>query len=109
MNVRELKDKAGLEVLTLPDGEKEVTGGYAGDLLSWVMGKAEEGDAWVTIMSNINVVAVASLRDVSCVILAENSDIDKETIEKAETEGVNILRSEKSTFALCSEIASLIK
>ena len=109
MNVRELKDKAGLEVLTLPDGEKEVTGGYAGDLLSWVMGKAEEGDAWVTIMSNINVVAVASLRDVSCVILAENSDIDKETLEKAETEGVNILRSEKSTFALCSEIASLIK
>lgn len=109
MNVRELKDKAGLEVLTLPDGEKEVTGGYAGDLLSWVMGKAEEGDAWVTIMSNINVVAVASLRDVSCVILAENSDIDKETLEKAEDEGVNILRSEKSTFALCSEIASLIK
>ena len=87
MNVRELKDKAGLEVLTLPDGEKEVTGGYAGDLLSWVMGKAEEGDAWVTIMS----------------------DIDKETLEKAEDEGVNILRSEKSTFALCSEIASLIK
>ena len=109
MNVRELKDKAGLEVLTLPDGEKEVTGGYAGDLLSWVMGRADEGDAWVTIMSNINVVAVASLRDVACVILAENSDIDKETLEKAEAEGVNILRSEKSTFALCAEIASLIK
>ncbi len=109
MNVRELKDKAGLEVLTLPDGEKEVTGGYAGDLLSWVMGRADEGDAWVTIMSNINVVAVASLRDVACVILAENSDIDKETLEKAEDEGVNILRSKKSTFALCSEIASLIK
>ena len=109
MNVRELKDKAGLEVLTLPDGEKEVTGGYAGDLLSWVMGRADEGDAWVTIMSNINVVAVASLRDVACVILAENSDIDKETLEKAEDEGVNILRSKKNTFALCSEIASLIK
>lgn len=109
MNVRELKDKAGLEILTLPDGEKEVTGGYAGDLLSWVMGKAEEGDAWVTIMSNINVVAVASLRDVACVVLAENSDIDSETLAKAETEGVNILRSEKSTFALCSEIANLIK
>ena len=109
MNVRELKDKAGLEVLTLPDGEKEVTGGYAGDLLSWVMGRADEGDAWVTIMSNINVVAVASLRDVACVILAENSDIDKETLEKAEDEDVNILRSKKSTFALCSEIASLIK
>ena len=109
MNVRELKDKTGLESLVLPDGEKKINGGYAGDLLSWVMGRAEEGDAWVTIMSNINVVAVASLRDVACVILAENSDIDKETLEKAEAEGVNILRSEKSTFALCAEIASLIK
>ena len=109
MNVRELMDKTGLEALVLPDGEKKINGGYAGDLLSWVMGRAEEGDAWVTIMSNINVVAVASLRDVACVILAENSDIDKETLEKAEAEGVNILRSEKSTFALCAEIASLIK
>ena len=109
MNVRELMDKTGLESLVLPDGEKKINGGYAGDLLSWVMGRAEEGDAWVTIMSNINVVAVASLRDVACVILAENSDIDKETLEKAEAEGVNILRSEKSTFVLCAEIASLIK
>jgi hypothetical protein len=49
--------------LNLSDGEKEITGGYTGDLLSWVMGRASCGNAWITIMSNINIIAVASLLD----------------------------------------------
>ncbi|MBS5736779.1 MAG: AraC family transcriptional regulator [Clostridiales bacterium] len=108
MTVNNLINTLGLEVLTLPDGEKEITGGYVGDLLSWVMGKAEEGDAWITIMSNINVIAVASLRDVACVILAENSDVEKKTLEKADEENVNILRSELNSFELCVSLGKLL-
>ena len=61
MRVSELIDKYGMKALSLPDPDREIAGGYCGDLLSWVMGRAQQDNAWITIMSNMNVVAVASL------------------------------------------------
>ncbi len=108
MTVRYLCERLGLEALSMPDGDREITGGYAGDLLSWVMGRASPGDVWVTIMSNINVVAVAALADTSCVIIAENAEADTAMINKAEAQGINLLRSKKKTFELCAEISGLL-
>lgn len=92
----------------MPCAEREVTGGYAGDLLSWVMGRAESGDAWVTIMSNLNIIAVASLADPSCIILSEGVELDEGVKQRAEGQSVNILRSKKDTFSVCTEIAALL-
>ena len=104
MHVSELIDKYGMKALSLPDGDREIAGGYCGDLLSWVMGRAQQDNAWVTIMSNMNVVAVASLADVSCVILAEGVTLEQSVIETAQAKDVNVLTSEKGAF----EIASLL-
>jgi hypothetical protein len=92
----------------MPDGEREVTGGYCGDLLSWVMGRAESGDAWVTIMSNVNIIAVATLADPACTVLAEGVMIDADVLNKAEREGVNVISSTLDSFALCAKISELI-
>ena len=92
----------------MPDGDREVTGCYIGDLLSWVMGAAKSGDAWITIMSNINIVAVAALCDTSLVLLAEGVTVDEEVKKAAEERDVNILSSEKSAFALASAISELL-
>lgn len=108
MTVKELCEKNGYEIVCMPEPDREVTGGYAGDLLSWVMGRADAGDAWVTIMSNANIVAVASLADPSCVILAEGVEPDAGVTERAEAQGVNLLRSPKDTFSVCAEIAPLV-
>ena len=98
MNISDLAKKLGLEVLAMPSPELEVTGGYAGDLLSWVMGRAEEGNVWVTIMTNINVLAVASLAGVSAAVIAENAEIEDNIISKAEEQGINLLRSPAPIF-----------
>ena len=103
MTVTQLIEKLDLEVLNLSEGEREITGGYVGDLLSWVMGKAESGDMWVTIMTNVNVVAVASLVDVACVVIADKAEIAADVIEKARAQGINLLRSSKSAYQLCNE------
>ena len=103
MTVNDLITRLDLEVLNLEDGEREITGGYTGDLLSWVMSRAQSGDAWVTIMTNINVIAVASLTDVSCVIIAENAEVAPEIIERAKGQGINLLRTEKTAWRVCSE------
>lgn len=108
MTVYSIIKKMSLEVLNLSDGEKTITGGYTGDLLSWVMGRASCGNAWITIMSNINVIAVASLLDFSCIILAENVEIDPTIVSLAEEKKINLLRSKKNSFELCSELGRLL-
>ena len=79
--------------ISLPEPDRNIGGVYIGDLLSWVMGRAGQDCAWITIMSNINVVAVASLSDAACIILAEGVSLDEEVIKTAESKGVNILSS----------------
>ena len=93
MTVRELAAATGWTAVALPEPEREVTGGYMGDLLSWVMGRARSGDGWITIMSNRNIVAVASLADVACVILAESVEPDEGVAALALQKGVNLLQS----------------
>ncbi len=108
MTVRELSEMSEFKVVCMPDGEREIKGGYAGDLLSWVMGRASEDDAWVTIMSNVNIVAVCTLADPACIILSENVQPDPEAKMRAEQQGVNILSTELDTFSACARIAALL-
>ncbi len=101
MKVSKLLDIGEFELLTSPDyTDREITGCYIGDLLSWVMGKAQPGDAWVTIMSNINIIAVATLTDVSCIILSEGVNLEEEIIKKADKEGIIILKSDKTSYEI---------
>ena len=108
MTVKELSSRGGFEAIALPDAEREITGVYIGDLLSWVMGRAGEGDAWITIMSNINIIAVASLADTASIILAEGVELENDIIETAKSKGINILRSSKSMYEIAVELSGLI-
>ena len=108
MKVNELIEKLSLEVLCEGDTDNEITGCYSGDLLSWVMSKAKEGDVWLTVMGNINAIAVAVLCDCACIILTDKAALDEEAKSKAELQGVTVLRSEKSAYELSVEISRLI-
>lgn len=108
MTVNDLAQGLSFKPCTLPEGEREINGVYCGDLLSWVMGRAQCDNAWITIMSNINVVAVASLSDVSCVILAEGVLPDEDAKKAAEDKGINILLSDKSTYEIALELGKIL-
>ena len=108
MTVRELAERAGFRTLSMPDGDRTVDGVYAGDLLSWVMGRASEGQAFVTIMTNINVLAVASLLDLSCVILSEDAEAPDDIVAAAEEKGINLLKTELPTYETCLLLGSLL-
>lgn len=105
MTVSEFAKSHSLKILSLPD-DREITGGYAGDLLSWVMGRARSGDCWITIMSNQNVLAVATLADVACILLSEGVTLEKELCDLASAKGINVLSSELDSFELCSLLHS---
>ena len=79
-----------------------MTGAYTGDLLSYVMSRAKSGDAWVTIMSNVNVIAVAGLTDVSCVILANSADLTDDAGKRARAR--NVLKAPR-THMSCARLS----
>lgn len=105
MTVSKLTELCAFKSLAFPDNEREIDGVYIGDLLSWVMGRARENNAWITIMSNVNVIAVATLSDVSCVIFAEGVIPDDEIISLAEEKGVNLVVSPFSAYETALKIS----
>ena len=99
-SVAEMAATLSLEPINEADTARAVSGGYCGDLLSWVMGRAPADSAWITVMSNVNVVAVATLADVSCVIMADGALPDPEALEAAKKRGINIYSSKLGAFEL---------
>lgn len=108
MTVQGLIDALTLTVFHLDDPERPVEGGYCGDLLSWVMGRAPAGGAWLTIMSNVNVAAVAALSDVSCVVLAEGVSPDPPLLDKAKAQGITLLGTELSVYDCAVRLGGLL-
>ena len=98
MTVNDLCNIEGFTPVTLPEGDRAINGVYIGDLLSWVMGKARCDNAWITIMSNINTLAVASLTDVACIILAEGVTLEDDIRNAAENKGINVVTSSYSAY-----------
>lgn len=108
MNVEEIGRELSLEVRTGAGNlDVEVTGGYACDLLSYVMTNAREGDVWVTIQSHPNIVAVASLLDLAGIIITEGGEPEAGTLAKAEREGVPILTTKCTTYAIVGQLYEL--
>ena len=107
MKLREIVEKLDLEVVVGKDLEREVKGGYIGDLLSNVMAGAREGDIWLTVQGHQNVVAVALLTEVAGVVVVEGLDFDEKAIERAEEKGINLLRSNLTAYQLASKLTEL--
>ena len=99
MKLTELVEKTGWKVLAGdPAAAPEVTGVYCGDLLSWVMGNGEPGQAWITVQVHMNVVAVAMLREFSCLVIADGAEPSEEMLARAAGEGLAVLGSDLPVY-----------
>ena len=108
MTVSQLMEQLGLTEILVAEPERQVTGCYMGDLLSWVMGRAQPDEAWITIMTNQNVAAVAALSDVACVILTEGVKPDPDLLKKAQVQGINLLGTDWSSFQTAVELGKVL-
>ena len=99
MTVQELIDGGIFGVVNAGEGlEREITKPFCCDLLSIAMGRAPEGCAWVTVMGNMNTLAVASLADAACVIMAEGAALDEAARKKAADQEITVLETEEPIF-----------
>ena len=108
MTVKELTEKLNLKVLVEGDTDRKITGGYCGDLLSWVMGRAQSGDCWFTVMGNINAVAVAVLADCACIVLTENAPLDDDAKARADMQGVTVLATEENSYTMANRLGEIL-
>lgn len=91
MTINDLAQACGWKLLAGEDGqENEVDGCYIGDLLSLVMGRAQSGNVWLTVMGNLNAIAVAALADVSGIVLCEDSALDPDAKKRAGMQGIPV-------------------
>lgn len=108
MKLKKLIKELSLKVKTPSVNlDKEVQGGYAGDLLSDVIANSKTGNIWVTMQVHQNIVAVASMKNLSGIILVNSREPDDETIKKAEAEDIPILVSNLASFELIGKLRAL--
>lgn len=83
---------------------QEIKGVYCCDLLSWVMSHAKQGDAWITVQTHMNIVAIASLLEIGCIIIPEGIEVDADTIEKAKEENIEILSTQLNNYEIFKKL-----
>jgi hypothetical protein len=93
-----LQDDEKFKPVFLHDKLRTITGGFASDLLSHGIDKARKGDAWLTILTNYNMTAPASITDVSCLIICDDIIPTEQLIEKSKLMEINLLRTNYSIF-----------
>lgn len=110
MNITEIIKELNLTLIAGNKGvENEITGGYTSDLLSDVMGNIKDGNIWITLQTHKNVMAIASLRDVSAIILVKGLQPDADMLEKANEEDIPILGTTEESFEITGKLYKLIK
>ncbi len=110
MTVKELIEASGYSLLHAGEtGDEIITKTYCCDLLSIAMSRLPANSAWVTVMGNINTVAVAVLTECPCIILAEGASPDAAMLDKVKQQGIALLSTELPVFEAALKIHELIK
>jgi len=110
MKVAEFASKLNMRILTGETGlDREIRGVYTCDLLSWVISHARKDDAWITVHTNLNIVAVALLAEISCIIIPEDISVEEATLKRACQEGIPILSTGMNAFEICCRAGELLK
>lgn len=109
MTVQNLLDSGVFRVVNVGENpEREITVPFCCDLLSIAMGRAPAGCAWVTVMGNMNTLAVASLADAACIIMAEGAVLDEMAMKKAKEQEITVLDTELPIFDAALKVYQML-
>jgi len=97
-----LNVKSGNDLL-----DREITGGYVSDMLSDVIAHAKTGYIWVTLQTHLNIIPVASMRELSGIIIVNSRQPDPDTLKKAEEEKIPVLGTDMRAFQVVGKLYQL--
>jgi len=109
MTINELAEALGAEIHQGEFVDGDLTGAYTSDLLSDVMANAKDGGALVTIQAHRNTVAVATLVNVSVIVVCNSRPLPADMLEAARDERIAVLRTRENQFTVSGKIWDLLK
>jgi len=108
MKLEEIRGKLGLESAAgYYDGDRNISGAYTSDLLSDVIANSKRDNVWITLQTHLNTVAVATLKELSAIIIVLNKEIDNDTLAKAKEEKINILKTSMTAYQVSGKLYEL--
>jgi hypothetical protein len=108
MKLEEAVNKLEIKKVTeFFDGDRTVSGAYTSDLLSDVMANVKKDNLWITLQTHLNIVAVATLKEITAIIIVLDKEIDKDTLEKAEAEKITILKTPLTAYRISGKLYEL--
>ena len=108
MQVKEFAQKTGFKIWASEKAlEKEISGVFVGDLLSWVIGNSEANQIWITVQSHLNSVAVSALKEISVLVIAQDAKIEQEVIDRAIEEDIGLCASRLSDYEICKKCVEI--
>jgi hypothetical protein len=108
MKLHEVINALNPDVICKGDGERNISGVIVGDLLSYIIGEAQEGEIWVTIQIHLNVSAVAVLKELPMIILASGRVPSEELADKCREENIAIVIVKESAYEVCAKLHKLL-
>ena len=105
MTVFDVAEKLNLKVLSGQGGmNRVVDGGYVSDLLSDVMGNANEGQIWITLQTHKNIMAIASLKELAAIIIVKGLQPSTDCALQSNNEQIPILTTDLETFDISGKL-----
>jgi len=108
MTILETASALGLEIIQGNFEDSSLSSAYTSDLLSDVIANAKEGGALITIQAHKNTVAVATLANISVIIVCNSRPIPDDMLDAARGEGIAILLSKENQFTVSGKLYNLL-
>ena len=104
MTIRDAAKILGAEIVQDNFKDSDLSGAYTSDLLSDVMANAKDGGALITIQAHKNTVAVATLVDISAIIICNSRPIPEDMIAAAKEKGIAILLTRQNQYIVSGRL-----
>lgn len=104
MKIKEILKNINFETVFLEDENAEVETGYSCDLLSEVIGRAKADSIWITVHTNLNVLAVATMIDIPAVVISEGHNVDDDFVSRAKKEGISVFRTDEDSYTVAGKL-----
>ena len=109
MTIREVAAALGAEICHDEFEDSALTGAYTSDLLSDVMAHSKDGGALVTIQAHKNTVAVATLVNISVIIICNSRPLPEDMLEAAKDESIAIIRTKENQFTVSGKLWEMLR
>jgi hypothetical protein len=108
MTIRQSAELLGAEIAQDEFEDTDLTGAYTSDLLSDVMANARDGGALITIQAHKNTVAVATLVNITVIVVCNSRPLPEDMLEAARNENIAVIRTKENQFTVSGKLYNVL-